>query len=102
MESMILKSVFTDEMRKNIAVFLASTIRPLSESFNQLHCNNVYVREALRDLMEQGVLAYTRDQPRAVRFTPWGLERLREEMPMAYDYYMRCRWSTRRENHIRR
>ena len=88
MAFIIPKPVFTSEIKKQIAVFVASTIRPLSASFSLLHRNYDYVRRAMRELMEQDVLTYTKDQPRAVRFTPWGLERLREEMPMAYDYYM--------------
>lgn len=88
MATIIPQPVFTSEIKKKIAVFIASTIRPRSISFNLLHRSDDYVHRAIRELQAQGVLTYTNDHPRTVRFTPWGVERLKEEMPTAYDYYM--------------
>lgn len=87
MPSIIPQLVFTSKIKQKIAVFIAGTIRPLSGSFCHLHRNYDYVRSAIRELIEQGVLTYTGEQPRALRFTPYGLEHLKAEMPMAYAYY---------------
>ena len=80
--------VFTSELEKLVADFMAGSIRPLPADFNLLHYSYGYVHKVLSTLMRAGVLTYTQDQPRSVRFTPKGLEHLRAEMPMAYAYYM--------------
>ena len=88
MASIIPPNVFSDQVKRLIAVFVAGSIRPSSESFRAIHRSYQYLRKAIASLIQDKILTYTSDRPRAIRFTQYGLECLNREMPEAYQYYM--------------
>lgn len=80
--------IYTTEMRRMVACLVAGALQVNSKDMNILNPSYSYARQEISALVKYGALAYTNDVPRALRFTPLGVERLRTELPGVYHYYM--------------